>query len=102
MGQRQLMCLARAVLRKTKILVLDEATAAADVETDQALQQTIRTEFKECTIFTIAHRLNTIMDADRIMVLDKGKIVEFDKPETLLANQRSVFYGMARAAGLVD
>jgi ABC-type multidrug transport system fused ATPase/permease subunit len=100
-GQRQLMCLARAVLRKTRVLVLDEATAAVDMETDELLQKTIRTEFKECTIFTIAHRLNTIMDSDRIMVLDKGRIVEFDTPQVLLATPSSIFYGMSKAAGLV-
>lgn len=99
-GQKQLICLARALLRKTKILILDEATAAIDLETDDLIQKTIRSEFKNCTVLTIAHRLNTIMDSTRIIVLDKGKIVEFDTPTNLIANQDSVFYGMHKDAGL--
>ncbi|XP_070185918.1 multidrug resistance-associated protein 1-like isoform X2 [Littorina saxatilis] len=100
-GQRQLLCLARALLRKTKVLILDEATAAVDLETDDLIQGTIRTEFAECTVLTIAHRLNTIMDYTRILVLDAGKIAEFDAPQTLLQNSDSIFYGMAKDAGLV-
>ncbi|KAL7041242.1 hypothetical protein ACKWTF_000685 [Chironomus riparius] len=101
-GQRQLLCLARALLRKTKVLILDEATAAIDIETDELIQKTIRTQFKDCTILTIAHRLNTIMDSDRIIVLDAGIIAEFDTVDALMSNKDSVFYGMAKNAGLVN
>ncbi|KAI8125131.1 Multidrug resistance-associated protein 1 [Lucilia cuprina] len=100
-GQRQLVCLARALLRKTKVLVLDEATAAVDLETDDLIQKTIRSEFKECTVLTIAHRLNTILDSDKVIVLDKGEISEFDSPENLLNNSQSAFYSMAKDANLV-
>ncbi|XP_046552046.1 multidrug resistance-associated protein 1-like [Haliotis rubra] len=100
-GQRQLVCLARTLLRKTKILVLDEATAAVDMETDDLIQNTIKTEFRDSTVITIAHRLNTIMDYDRILVLDQGLIKEFDSPASLLADKHSVFYGMAKDANLV-
>jgi len=100
-GQRQLICLARALLRKTKVLILDEATAAIDLETDDLIQQTIRKEFRDCTVLTIAHRLNTIMDSDRVLVLDKGMIKEYDSPPNLLKMQSSAFYSMAKDAGLI-
>ncbi|XP_076093490.1 ATP-binding cassette sub-family C member 3-like isoform X1 [Mytilus galloprovincialis] len=100
-GQRQLVCLARTLLHKTNILILDEATAAVDMETDDLIQQTISEEFAECTILSIAHRLNTVMDYDRIMVMDKGMIVEFDEPENLLKNVDGTFYSMAKDARLV-
>ncbi|KAK8782898.1 hypothetical protein V5799_015760, partial [Amblyomma americanum] len=100
-GQRQLVCLARALLRKSRILILDEATAAVDMETDDLIQATIRREFADCTIITIAHRLNTVLDYDRIMVLDRGHIVEFDSPRDLLKQETSVFYQLAKDANLV-
>ncbi|XP_058980637.1 multidrug resistance-associated protein 1 isoform X15 [Musca domestica] len=100
-GQRQLVCLARALLRKTKVLILDEATAAVDLETDDLIQKTIRSEFADCTILTIAHRLNTILDSDKVIVLDKGEISEFDSPNNLLNNPQSAFYSMAKDANLV-
>eukprot|EP00053_Salpingoeca_punica_P008395 m.75471 g.75471 ORF g.75471 m.75471 type:complete len:1454 (-) comp14582_c0_seq1:396-4757(-) len=84
-GQRQLFCLARAVLRKTRILIMDEATANVDTKTDRLIQETIRARFADCTVITIAHRLHTIMDSDRIAVMDKGRIVEFDTPDALRA-----------------
>ncbi|CAL1537561.1 unnamed protein product [Lymnaea stagnalis] len=101
MGQRQLVCLARCLLRKSKILVLDEATAAVDMETDDLIQKTIRTEFKHSTVLTIAHRLNTIMDYDRVIVMDRGTIKEMDSPQALLNDSNSIFYSMAKDANLV-
>jgi len=101
-GQRQLLCLVRALLRKTKILVLDEATAAVDLETDDLIQKTIRKEFNHCTVLTIAHRLRTVLDSNRVMVMDKGRVIEFDHPTTLLKNRTTVFYSMAKDAGIVN
>ncbi|XP_027527984.1 canalicular multispecific organic anion transporter 1 [Neopelma chrysocephalum] len=100
-GQRQLVCLARALLRKAKILILDEATAAVDLETDHLIQTTIRSEFSDCTVLTIAHRLHTIMDSNRVMVLQAGQIVEFDSPEELLQKQ-GIFSMMAKDAGITN
>ena len=82
------------MLRKTKVMLLDEATASVDTETDHLIQETIRENFKDRTVLTIAHRLDTILDSDRIMVLQDGKIVEFDKPDVLLNNNNSVFFSM--------
>ncbi|XP_035829879.1 multidrug resistance-associated protein 1 [Aplysia californica] len=101
MGQRQLLCLARTLLRRSRVLVLDEATAAVDMETDELIQRTIREEFNHSTVLTIAHRLNTIMDYDRVIVMDKGLIKEMDSPNALLSNTDSVFYSMAKDANLV-
>merc|ERR1719328_1010751 len=99
-GQRQLVCLARALLRKTKILVLDEATAAVDLKTDELIQKTIRAEFSDCTILTIAHRLSTIMDYDKVLVLQNGQKVEYDAPDKLKENSNGIFYSMCKDAGL--
>ncbi|KAF9137002.1 Multidrug resistance-associated protein 1 [Mortierella sp. GBA39] len=98
-GQRSLICLARALLRKSKILVLDEATSAVDIETDELIQKTLRTEFKERTVLTIAHRIKTVMDSDKILVLDHGRVVEFDAPKVLLQDESSLFYKLAKQAG---
>ncbi|KAK3809474.1 MAG: protein MRP-1, isoform d [Benniella sp.] len=98
-GQRSLICLARALLRKSKILVLDEATAAVDVETDDLIQKTIRKEFKDRTIVTIAHRIKTVMDSDKILVLDHGQVKELEVPDKLLKKRDSLFYNLAYQAG---
>lgn len=99
-GERQLFCIARAFLRNPRILCLDEATASVDNETDAMLQDLIRTQFKEKTVITIAHRLETIMDSDRVMVLDQGRIAEMDKPLKLLENDAGIFTGMVKAGNV--
>ncbi|XP_030008225.1 ATP-binding cassette sub-family C member 5 [Sphaeramia orbicularis] len=96
-GERQLLCVARALLRQCKVLVLDEATAAMDAETDALIQETIRSSFQDCTTLTIAHRLHTVLASDRIMVLNQGQVVEFDEPSRLLANENSRLCSMLAA-----
>ena len=100
-GQRQLVCLARAVLRGNKILVMDEATANVDPITDALIQNTIREKFQNCTVLTIAHRLITVTDADKVLVMDAGRVVEYDSPQALLkaAEGPRVFQAMVKEVG---
>ncbi|KAJ4822868.1 hypothetical protein Tsubulata_045665 [Turnera subulata] len=90
-GQRQLVCLARVLLKKRRILVLDEATASVDTATDNVIQETIREETSECTVITVAHRIPTVIDNDLVLVLDEGTIVEYDSPAKLLEDSSSSF-----------
>ncbi|CAG8665356.1 31006_t:CDS:10 [Gigaspora margarita] len=99
LGQRQLFCIARALLKKTNILVLDEATSAVDAATDRLIQDTIKKHFADHTVLTIAHRLNTIMDADRILCLNEGHVAEFDSLDKLLSNQNGFFYQLVAHSG---
>lgn len=95
-GQRQLFCLARALIKESKIVILDECTANVDMETDEMVQKCLRTDFAKSTVLAIAHRLDTIMDYDRILLLDHGSVVEFDSPTNLLQRQDSAFHKLYR------
>ncbi|XP_045472558.1 ATP-binding cassette sub-family C member 4-like isoform X2 [Harmonia axyridis] len=99
LGQRQLLCLARAILRENKILILDEATANIDIKTDELIQKTIKRKFHNATVLTVAHRLNSVMTSDRVLVLDGGKVVEFDHPSVLLQKKNGYFRRLAEEAG---
>lgn len=100
-GQRQLLCLARALLKAPKVLLMDEATASIDYATDSKIQDTLR-EVKDSTIITIAHRLQTIIDYDKVLVLDKGKVVEYDAPWELISQEGGIFQGMCEMSGDLD
>jgi ATP-binding cassette subfamily C (CFTR/MRP) protein 4 len=93
-GQRQLLCLVRAILKNARIVALDEATASVDLETDEMIQRTIRRKFMNSTVLTIAHRTNTVMDSDKILVMDSGSVVEFGNTEDLLQRPDGCFSGL--------
>ena len=101
-GQKQLLCLTRALLLKSSIIVMDEATANIDLETDEQIQQTLRENFKQNTLITIAHRINTIIDYDRIIVMDSGEVVEQGPPAVLMSREDSIFASLASEAGIEE
>lgn len=100
-GQRQLVSMARALLRRSSIVVLDEATSSIDLETDAKIQATIREEFKHSLLLTVAHRIRTVIDYDRLLVLEKGKVVEFDTPLNLIQKETGVFREMCLKSGMM-
>ena len=98
-GQRQLLCLARAILRKNKIIMMDEATANVDNETDRIIQETVKNKFNECTLLIIAHRIRTIIESDRIIVIDAGVCKEYGRPQNLFNENNSLFKNMIYHTG---
>ncbi|KAI8066837.1 P-loop containing nucleoside triphosphate hydrolase protein, partial [Gongronella butleri] len=98
-GQRQLIALARALVKKTALIVLDEATSSVDFDTDRRIQRTIRSEFNDSAVICIAHRLRTIADFDRVLVLDQGEVVEFDTPYALMTKEGGIFKQMCDRSG---
>lgn len=96
-----MICLARAILQKNKILVLDEATANVDIDTDSLIQETIKEKFAKCTVLTVAHRLDTIIASDKILVMSHGRAIEYDHPHILLEDEKSEFGRMVAASGKI-
>jgi ATP-binding cassette subfamily C (CFTR/MRP) protein 4 len=94
LGQKQLLCLARAIVRKNRIIIMDEAVANVDKKTEEMIYKIIRDELACCTVIFITHKLDNILEFDRVMVLDKGEIVEFDRPSVLLSDKNGLFYKM--------
>ncbi|ODV81047.1 uncharacterized protein CANTADRAFT_25320 [Suhomyces tanzawaensis NRRL Y-17324] len=101
-GERQLVCLSRSLLKNPKVILLDEATSSIDYKSDSMIQSTIREEFSNSTILTIAHRLRTIIDYDKILVMDAGRVVEYENPYVLITNKESLFYSMCENSGELD
>jgi ABC-type multidrug transport system fused ATPase/permease subunit len=93
-GEKQLICIGRAVLRKTKVVVMDEATSSIDYKTENLIQNVINTTLRDSTVITIAHRIKTVINYDRIMVMSNGELVEFDSPKKLLENPKGIFTGL--------
>lgn len=98
-GERQLLCLARAIIEEPKVLVMDEASASLDSESDQRIQKMLRERFQNTTMLTIAHRLDTILDYDQILVLDSGRVAEFGSPEELLKRSDGFFSSLIEGTG---
>ena len=90
-GEKQLICICRAILRNSKVVLMDEATANIDIKTEEAIQKLIHEKFADATVITIAHRLNTIIHSDKVLVLDKGRVAEFDTPKALMEDSSSIF-----------
>ena len=91
-GEKQLVCIARAIIRKTRIVVMDEATANIDMKTEEKIQKALQYVLNNSTVITVAHRIKTIIDYDRILVLDNGNVIEYDTPQNLLKNEKSLFF----------
>ncbi|KAL7712918.1 Canalicular multispecific organic anion transporter [Entamoeba marina] len=102
LGERQMICMARALLRNAKVLIMDEATASIDIQTDVLIQEMVRKNFTDCTVLTIAHRLHSIMDSNRVMVFDDGSLKEMDTPLNLIDQETTIFNNLVEQSGVKD